>query len=493
MPRFRTTKIQLSGYKLSIRRLEDAIIRRDTRLLDSPFASHQTAWSFGVVIFALFGVAGFVVRLLNPDPGVGDAAYVATKDGGQYVSYGNAWHPVTNSTSAKLILGSPEGPKKVSDDALEGEPFGLPMGLPSAPGQILPNDVNTAPVSVCTTHFPPDVLSLDNQTVIESTIVMGDEITSGETVDGDEVVLVTVYDRSRYWLLFDGKRARVDMKDDTIRAALGISADVEDKAVIVSPKLLDAIPAASNLTVPVLENRQSSSQALSGYRVGTVITQEMPNEPATFYVVTYDGIQRIPETVARILATDGALLVKNPSAAIITDTARVEAIDLTRYPANLPVFLSEDTVCATWQRETPTSPGTTTFTLSHDLPTDRPREKMSPTITGGDGPSADRFHIGSEGMGWYVRATDLNDESITEGAVYYVSAEGIRYPIGTDEAGNVSGDAEALGLSAYTPFLAPWQYLELLPEGPTLSQVNALTVHEKILPPEEQLGPGDED
>lgn len=493
MPRFRTTKTQVSGYKLAIRRLEDAVVRRDTRLLDSPFASQLTAWGFGMLIFALFGVAGLVVKLINPDPGVGDASFIVTKDGGQYIRYGQAWHPVTNSVSAKLILGGPEEPKTVSNDALEGEAFGLPMGIASAPGQILPNDQPTAPVSVCTTHTPPDPLTLDNQTVIESAVIMGDNLPHGTALDSSTATLVTVYDRSRYWVLFDGKRARIDMNNDTVRAALNISTDVEDNAVVVSPKLLDAIPASSELTVPVLPNRQSTSQALAGYRVGSVITQETPNNPSLYYVVAYDGIQQVSETVARLLATDGALITRNPSASIINDTPRVDVINTRNYPAVIPTFISEDTVCVTWEKDSPDANGKVTFTVSHDLPLDTPREHMSPSITGGDGPSSDRFYTGSTGKGWYVQATDLNDESVTEGSHYYVSAEGIRYPIGTDEAGDVTNDATSLGLNAYTAIAVPWQYLELLPEGPTLSQVNALTVHESIAPPEVQLGPDNAD
>ena len=48
---------------------------------------------------------------------------------------------------------------------------------------------------------------------------------------------------------------------------------------------------------------------------------------------------------------------------------------------------------------------------------------------------------------------------------------------------------DLLGLKDTTPVLVPWQYMSLLPEGQTLSQKNALILHETIDPPANVLTP----
>lgn len=494
MARFRTTKIQISGYRLSVRRYVEAIIRRDTRLLDSPFASQTSAWAFGCFIIVIFAVAGLIMGFFKPAAGLAsDAGYAITKDGGQYVYYGEAWHPVTNAVSASLILGNPvQAGKVVKDDAFKDVRLGLPMGLGSAPATMATSEDEKAPITVCSTHIPPDPLAEDDQTIIETSVVIGNELNRGTTLEKGKSVLVTVYDKSRYWLLFEGKRAQLDMSDDVVLAALNISADVIKDAVVVSPKLLDAIPAAPSIAVPVLSNEGSTSQNVTGMRVGDILVQEMPNEPSAFYVVAYEGVQMIPETVARILTTNGSQIIRNPSAGIISAADKVEAVNLSYYPRLLPDFETGDTVCSTWDKGSENSPAETTFKVSEGIPiADKKREEMSPTISGGDGPSTDRYYAGKAGKGWFVRATDLNDETITEGTMYFISSDGIRYPIGADKEGNPSGTLQALGLTEKPPFMVPWQYLTLIPEGATLSQDQALVLHETITPPAEQLSPNE--
>ena len=113
MARLRTTPIQRSGYKMGLQRLEDAFVRRDTRLLPSPFASQALAVGIGMLIVAFIGIVGIVVGLVSPNSRLGNANYVVTKDGGQYVKYNEVWHPVTNAVSARLITGSSDKPKSV--------------------------------------------------------------------------------------------------------------------------------------------------------------------------------------------------------------------------------------------------------------------------------------------------------------------------------------------------------------------------------------------
>lgn len=483
MARFRTTKIQLSGYKLVSRRLEEAVIRRDTRLFDSPFNSQALGVSFGVLAIALVMIAAAVMNFIKPPTGVAGQTYVVTKDGGQYVKYAEAWHPVTNAVSASLILGSPVRAKSVSENALKNEKLGLPMGVVSAPAQVNPDSHGDIPVNVCSTYIPPDPLDTSAQTVIDTSLLFGDVLDTASPLTESQAVLVTVYDKSRYWVLFDGKRAVLDINDNVMLAALGIDMDVLQRATIVSPKLLDTIPAAPALRAPNLANMRSMSEKVTGMRVGTVLVQEMPNEPSTYYIVANDGVQQVSELVARVFTANNAEVVRNPSAAIITSAPKVTPIELGYFPSLLPTFTQEDTVCVTWEK-TPDQPKAQTWLrVAKDIPSSvRSRSDMAPSISGGDGPSMDRFFAGKEGKGQLVQATDLNDLTVVQGTVSYISPEGIRYAIG----GNVEQTLQSLGVSAQ-PFVVPWQYLALIPEGATLSKTEALVLHETITPPEQQL------
>lgn len=483
MARFRTTKIQLSGYKLVSRRLEEAVIRRDTRLFDSPFNSQSLGISFGVLIIALVMIAGAVMNFMKPPTGVAGQTYVVTKDGGQYVKYAEAWHPVTNAVSASLILGAPVSAKSVSVDALKKEKLGLPMGIASAPAQINPDTTGPAAINVCSTYTPPDPLDTEAQTVIDTSVLFGDVLDTAESLTSSQAVLVTVYDKSRYWVLFDGKRAVLDVNDNVMLAALNIDIDVLDRATIVSPKLLDTIPAAPALRAPNLTKMRAMSEKVTGIRVGTVLVQEMPNEPATYYVVANDGIQQISELVARVFTANNSEVMRNPSAAIITSAPKVSPVELNFFPSKLPEFVQDNTVCATWSKEPDQPQAITQLKVSKDVPTSsRARTEMAPSISGGDGPSMDRFYAGPEGKGRLVQATDLNDLSATQGTVYYISPEGIRYSIG----GQPEQTLQSLGVTA-TPFVVPWQHLGLIPEGATLSKTEALVLHETITPPEQQI------
>lgn len=496
MSRLRTTPVQRSAFRMGLQRLEDAFVRRDTRLLPSPFASQSLAVLIGCAIVGFIGVVGLLINFVSPNSTIGDSNYIVTKDGGQYVKFNDVWHPVTNPLSARLITGSGNEPKRVGNDALKNERIGLPMGIASAPQQILATDVEKADTTVCSVELGAAPNAQSSAMRIE-TAVIADSRPETQPLDIGKASLVTIANKSRYWLLFEGKRAEISMNNDTVRAALGINKEVEDNATVVSPKLLNAIPAVSSMNVPRLTSSGSPSTAVQGYDVGTVITQEMPGEPSVFYVVTDKGIQPINEVVGRILVTAGSEIVRNPSVTIINNADRDNEIDQTTYPSRLPEFVDDEVMCVTWLKESNTAKSIVDLTHAkslivkgnEDYP-DITRSDMATTISGGDGPSADRWYTGNQGKGWFYRTTDLSKESITEGPVWYVSAEGIRYPIGGDtDNEDINSIVELLGLSEIKPVLIPWQYLTLLPEGQTLSPKNAMTLHETITPPDNVLTP----
>ena len=130
MAKFRlTTKVQVSGWRFLLRRVEHAIVRRDTRMFDDPLQFYSRAVSAGIVIAVLvcLGVRPcwrqaarkarrrhlLVDRTTNQ-------LYVAIPGTGQL-------RPVYNLTSARLVLGN-AGTLAVKSDDLNR----MPKGQPSA-------------------------------------------------------------------------------------------------------------------------------------------------------------------------------------------------------------------------------------------------------------------------------------------------------------------------------------------------------------------------
>lgn len=151
----------------------------DIRMIHDPLASRRRACVFGLAAVVLIaGVMGlFAWMRPNPDPG--EAPIIRAADGSLYVRVGDAVHPVTNLTSARLIAGGAEEPARVGDEHLAAMGRGIPVGIVAAPSMFAPAESPEAFWSVCGT-----------------TVVAGQE---PERLLDDEAVLAT--DGTRQWLV----------------------------------------------------------------------------------------------------------------------------------------------------------------------------------------------------------------------------------------------------------------------------------------------------
>ena len=59
-----TTKVQVSGWRFLLRRLEHAIVRRDTRMFDDPLQFYSRSAMVGVVIAAIHAKTGILPPLI---------------------------------------------------------------------------------------------------------------------------------------------------------------------------------------------------------------------------------------------------------------------------------------------------------------------------------------------------------------------------------------------------------------------------------------------
>ena len=100
-----TTKVQVSGWRFLLRRLEHAIVRRDTRMFDDPLQFYSRSAMVGVVIAAMVAVGACAMALFRPQGKLGGGDLYADSGTFQiFVNVTGRLHPVFNLTSARLIL-----------------------------------------------------------------------------------------------------------------------------------------------------------------------------------------------------------------------------------------------------------------------------------------------------------------------------------------------------------------------------------------------------
>lgn len=129
-----TTKAQVTGHRFLKRRVEHGLVLGDTRLIYDPLQRRRRALGFGAAAAALVAVGAGAMALFSPQPDPGDASILRAESGQLFVVASDGYHPVANLSSARLVSGSSEQPKKVADSVLKEMPKGVPIGIVDAPG-----------------------------------------------------------------------------------------------------------------------------------------------------------------------------------------------------------------------------------------------------------------------------------------------------------------------------------------------------------------------
>src|SRR6202020_2562403 len=137
MPAQVTTRAQVNGYRLLVRRLEHALIRADSRMIHDPMRGQMRALLVGMVIAILISGGAGVLAFFKPTPNFGNSTIMLSKSNGTlFVRIGNRLHPVLNLASARLIVGKSDPPKEVDDKFLNTVPRGPAIGIVGAPNSI---------------------------------------------------------------------------------------------------------------------------------------------------------------------------------------------------------------------------------------------------------------------------------------------------------------------------------------------------------------------
>lgn len=229
MARRSVSRLEVSGYRFLTRRIEYALVCRDTRMLDDPLRSQRLSLASGLAIAAIVLAVCAVLALLRPHGPLGDDPIVVVRESGaMYVRVGDTVHPTPNLASARLIAGTPAQPHLVSAAMLDDAELGPAMGIAGAPTSIGASlDGETTAWTLC-----------DGAPERGTTLIIG----APAAPSAAPPVLVTARGSARTYLLRDGRRHAVDLRDRSLVGAMRLEGVVP---LDVSRVMLDMLPEAT--------------------------------------------------------------------------------------------------------------------------------------------------------------------------------------------------------------------------------------------------------
>lgn len=450
MARGQGARLEASGRRFQTRRLIHALVRGDAAMVDEPVRAQSISYASGWLAGLLAVAVCAVIAIASPAGRLGDAPIVMARDtGALYVRIGSTWHPALNLASARLVARSAANPVAVDADAIAGAARGPLVGIPGAPAE-LGRPLATASWQVCDSG--------------RTTLIAGVDAAVGP--DGGRPILATAAGEhlATAYLLYDGKRAAVDLRDLAVVRALRLDGATPRP---VSRSFLDLLPEAPAITAPPIPGLGRTGPG--GFVVGQVLRVSRADAPE-HHVVLGDGLQRVGDVAADVIrfthgVADGDLRTVAPAA--IAAIPAVDDLAVSTFPDEArPPLPHEAPVCARWRADDDRAetvvvqgkPGAAAVTLAQD---------------DGDGPNIDAVAL-PPGRYAYVHATGVTGGAVT-GPLYLVTDSGVRYGIHDAET------AKYLGVEG-APLPAPWPVLARLPGGPELSVAAAEVLRDGLSP-----------
>jgi type VII secretion protein EccB len=461
-----TTRLNVSGYRFLLRRVECALLGRDIRGVNEPIRASMRSLMAGSVLAIIMLAGCALLAVLRPQPALTTAPIVMGKQSGAlYVRIGEALHPVLNLASARLIVKTNADPQPIPEAELGKSNRGSLVGIPGAPQFLgMPLAEDGLQWAVCDRHDGP----------APSTTVVIDRIEGPlpHLLASGQSVLARPASGGSTYLLYDGRRAVVNMDEPAVVRALGLDGHAP---LAVSPMLLNAIPEAPPITAPRIPNSGDRGPAgLPGFPVGSVLRVARADGDE-HYVVLGHGIQRIGQFAADLLRfTDsrGTRTAISVAPDLIRATPAVIDLPVATFPNRAPAAFDANgtTLCASWMHAA--SGGVETSLSAGGLPIPAGHEPVRLSQADGKGPAVDAVYL-PPGRSAYVRATGLSGDNPRAGTRYLITDTGVRFAVHDDDA------AHDLGLPD-TAIPAPWPVLAKLPAGPELGRANALIVQDTL-------------
>ncbi|WP_227984290.1 type VII secretion protein EccB [Nocardia spumae] len=478
MPAQLTTRAQVNGYRFLLKRYEHALVRRDIRMLHDPMRTQFRSLIVGAVL-GLLGVAGAaILAFLHPQGAVGDSKIVMGKDSGAlYVLGDGTLHPVLNLASARLITGDAASPTSVKDSKLT-QPRGPLLGIAGAPGA-LPgsSDTQRSTWTMCDNLTPPSAGPAAIQGPLTTVIAGALDNPAGGAhavpVRADQALLAT--HGGKTFLIYDGKRAEIDPGDAVLARSLGPR---DQRPRPIGGALLDAIEPVPPLTVPEIDRHGAPGPGrLADIPVGGVIRVHGVDADE-LYVVLADGVQRVTPFAAGLIRdanSQGMNEITTVPPDRIAGMPVLHRLPIDDFPQQVPAVLTPDVdpvVCLSWTRARDDARATVSVLAGRALPLPSDAEPVVPATADGNGDRIDGVYL-RPGTGEFVRSVGAEPGAVSNGPLFFVSDNGIRYGIPDTDT------AKVLGLPKLAK-PAPKPIVEALSAGPALSRQDALMSHDSL-------------
>jgi type VII secretion protein EccB len=458
-----TTKVQVSGWRFLLRRVEHAIVRRDTRMFDDPLQFYSRSFTLGIVVAVAILVGAGLLAYFRPQGKLGGSTLLTDRATNQlYVIVSGQLHPVYNLTSARLVLGNPANPAAVKSSELSRLPMGQTIGIPGAPYATPVSGGTKSVWTICDTATRAETSAPAVQTAVIAMPLMIDS--SIDPILPNEAMLASYQNKA--WIITPKGRLSIDLTDRALTSAVGIP--VSAKPTPISEGLFNALPNVGTWQLPPIPSAgDPNSVGLPPDLVIGSVFQVHSEKGPQYYVVLPDGIAQVNSTTAAALrATQSHGLVAPPAVVpslVVQIPERVYPSPLPDDPLKVVSRPDEPTVCWNWERQGgDQSPKTLVLTGRH-LPI--PPAFLNAGIKQIHGTATVYIDGG--------KFVSLQSPDPRYGEnLYYVDPQGVRYGLQNVET------AKALGLSSAKT--APWEIVRLLVDGPVLSKDAALLEHDTL-------------
>ena len=478
------TRHQVSGWRFVMRRIASGVALHDTRMLVDPLRTQTRAVLMGVLMLITALVGCFVFSLIRPNGSAANNPVLADRStAALYVKVGDQLHPVLNLASARLIVGRPVNPALVKSSVLDKFPRGNLIGIPGAPEQMVQNTSKDADWTVCDSLASP---------AAGVTVIAGTPDSSGTraaALTPGHAVLAS--DVTNTWLLWDGRRSRIDLADHAVTGALGLGSDIPAPRPI-AVGLFNAVPEAPPLSAPAIPDAGSPPRFALPVPAPIGAVVEAHGLDATtansmlYYAVLPDGLQAISPVLAAVLRNSNSYGLDQPPRLGADQVARLPVsrmLDTNRFPdqrISLVDVARDPVTCAHWSKPAGAITNSLTLLTGSALPVSD-AVHTEDLVGAGTGGTASRVAM-APGAGYFTATVGQNTASPAAGSLFWISDTGVRY--GIDTEGGANGPAktvEVLGMNP-PPTPIPWSVLSLFAPGPTLSRADALLAHDGLAP-----------
>ncbi|WP_329260165.1 type VII secretion protein EccB [Actinoallomurus sp. NBC_01490] len=453
---------EVQAHMFVVSRLSSGLLLADPDATDPPIRRTTRGLVIGLVLGLIAVIGVGIYGFLMPGGAKSwrtEGTMVTEKQtGARYLYTGGVLRPVANYTSALLIMGGRLGVRRVAATSLSGTPVGAPIGIEGAPDR------------------PPAAKDLRNSAWQVCSSAGGD----GTPVSTLEVAIPTVapaMDRGLLvsapgdveYLIWHDRRFR--LPDGPRTAELLGYATVHPYPV--GAAFVNAIPAGADLAFPRVPGAGRTGPRLSGSstRIGQVFVERRPGSADQYFLLTRDGLMPLTPT---LVALGGG---GKSADAIDTATASQH---LTTAPGNDPSSGLPPTPPAVTDVPAGEQPcvrvdSTTTtvaFTADEEVggfPVTA-RAQTTPPCS-----AIDRIGV-PPGQGVLAYARSDGGHAAT-GATFLVTAERVKYPLDGGTA------LKNLGYDKAQAMPVPVSLLDLLPTGPRLDPVAAMSGTTTTTPP----------